>query len=136
MFGDHSRGSGSGSNFYDSMRPMTSSAAIVEGFQAQLKLREGELVQMQLELANIERSRDNLSAEVTRLTQKLDSLGTLEEELAYVKKEYAAMSEKYQTMLTMYGEKVEEAEELRLDLADVKDMYKVQIEELVRKAAA
>ncbi len=33
----------------------------------------------------------------------------------------------------MYGEKVEEAEELRLDLSDVKEMYKTQIEELVRK---
>ncbi len=33
----------------------------------------------------------------------------------------------------MYGEKVEEAEELRLDLADVKEMYKTQIEELVQQ---
>ena len=33
----------------------------------------------------------------------------------------------------MYGEKVEEAEELRLDLQDVKDMYKMQIEDLLRK---
>jgi len=27
----------------------------------------------------------------------------------------------------MYGEKVEEADELRLDLQDVKDMYKAQV---------
>ena len=33
----------------------------------------------------------------------------------------------------MYGEKVEETEELRLDLQDVKDMYKMQIEDLLRK---
>ena len=32
----------------------------------------------------------------------------------------------------MYGEKVEEAEELRLDLADVKEMYKTQIQELIQ----
>ena len=31
----------------------------------------------------------------------------------------------------MYGEKVEEAEELRLDLQDVKEMYKTQIQELL-----
>ncbi len=31
----------------------------------------------------------------------------------------------------MYGEKVEEAEELSLDLGDVKEMYKAQIEELM-----
>ena len=32
----------------------------------------------------------------------------------------------------MYGEKVEEAEELRLDLQDVKEMYKIQIQELLQ----
>ena len=32
----------------------------------------------------------------------------------------------------MYGEKVEEAEELKLDLQDVKEMYKIQIEQLLR----
>ena len=35
----------------------------------------------------------------------------------------------------MYGEKVEEAEELRLDLEDVKEMYKTQIEELIQNKA-
>ena len=30
----------------------------------------------------------------------------------------------------MYGEKVEEAEELKLDLQDVKEMYKMQIDQL------
>ena len=32
--------------------------------------------------------------------------------------------------LQMYGEKTEEAEELRLDLEDVKEMYKMQIVQL------
>ena len=33
----------------------------------------------------------------------------------------------------MYGEKAEEAEELRLDLEDVKNMYKTQRDELLRQ---
>ena len=33
----------------------------------------------------------------------------------------------------LFGEKSEEAEELRLDLQDVKEMYKMQIEDLLRK---
>lgn len=33
----------------------------------------------------------------------------------------------------MYGEKVEEIQELNLDLQDVKDMYKSQIDELLRQ---
>ena len=33
----------------------------------------------------------------------------------------------YRLLLQMHGEKVEEVEELRLDLLDVKEMYKVQV---------
>ena len=31
----------------------------------------------------------------------------------------------------MYGEKVEEVDELRLDLADVKEMYKAQVSSVI-----
>ena len=34
------------------------------------------------------------------------------------------------TNFQMYGEKVEEAEELKLDLQEVKEMYKMQIDQL------
>ena len=37
------------------------------------------------------------------------------------------MDQRYNALLQMYGEKVEEAEELRLDIQDVKDMYKAQV---------
>ena len=36
----------------------------------------------------------------------------------------------------MYGEKVEEAEELKLDLQDVKEMYKMQIDQLTNVNSA
>ena len=36
-------------------------------------------------------------------------------------------------LFQLFGEKSEEAEELRLDLQDVKEMYKMQIEDLLRK---
>lgn len=41
------------------------------------------------------------------------------------------LDQRYNALLQMYGEKVEEAEELRLDLLDVKDMYKSQVVMLV-----
>lgn len=43
------------------------------------------------------------------------------------------MDQRYNTILQMYGEKAEEAEELRLDLEDVKNMYKTQIDELLQR---
>lgn len=40
----------------------------------------------------------------------------------------------YNALLTMYGEKTEENEELRMDLQDMKEMYKLQIEDLLKRS--
>ena len=37
------------------------------------------------------------------------------------------LDQRYNALLQMYGEKVEEAQELRMDLVDVKDLYKSQV---------
>lgn len=45
--------------------------------------------------------------------------------------QYAELQEQYEAICQMYGEKVEETEELQLDLQDVKDMYRAQIDDLL-----
>lgn len=45
--------------------------------------------------------------------------------------QFAELQQQYDTMQQMYGEKVEETEELQLDLQDVKDMYRAQIDDLL-----
>ena len=42
----------------------------------------------------------------------------------------------YQALLLMYGEKQEEVNELRMDVADVKQMYREQIQELMGRSTA
>lgn len=37
------------------------------------------------------------------------------------------MQSRYSAVLQMYGEKAEEADELRMDLDDIKNMYKQQV---------
>lgn len=46
---------------------------------------------------------------------------------------FSELQTQYDALLEMYGEKEEEAQELRLDLQDVKEMYKVQIDDLLRQ---
>merc|ERR1719369_1555187 len=116
-------------SLYESVK-MGNTTALLENMQSQLKLKEAELVQLQAEYANMERVKDTMGQELTKLTIKADQIDTLKEELALLKDEYQTLQQKYQTMLTMYGEKVEEAEELKLDLQDVKEMYKMQIDQL------
>ena len=53
-----------------------------------------------------------------------------------LEKQLTALNElqtRYDALLQMYGEKMEECQELRLDLEDVKEMYKIQVSELGKK---
>ena len=43
------------------------------------------------------------------------------------------MESRYNAALQLYGEKVEEADELRMDLDDIKQMYKQQVKVFQRE---
>lgn len=45
--------------------------------------------------------------------------------------QFNQLQEQNDAILQMYGEKVEETQELQLDLQDVKDMYRAQIDDLL-----
>ncbi|KAJ4926657.1 hypothetical protein JOQ06_014406 [Pogonophryne albipinna] len=104
---DHSLGnmtmsmSMSGTNLYEAAR-LSGGSSVMENLQSQLKLREGEIAQLQFEISSLERMH------------------------------LKDLQQRHNTILQMYGEKAEEAEELRLDLIDVKNMYKCQIDELLK----
>ncbi|XP_033821902.1 TATA element modulatory factor [Periophthalmus magnuspinnatus] len=134
---DHSLGnmslsvSMSGTNLYEAAR-LSGGSSIIENLQSQLKLREGEIAQLQLEIAGLERSRSVMAEELVRLTNQNDDMEEKVKEIPKLKVQLKDLEQRHNTILQMYGEKAEEAEELRLDLEDVKNMYKTQIDELLR----
>lgn len=89
--------------------------------------------QLQWELCRRDAERDALNAEVSSLAAKLEDLSTQSTELQSAKDSLTDIQTKYDALLQMYGEKVEESQELRLDLEDVKDMYKTQIDQLLKR---
>ncbi|XP_075839504.1 TATA element modulatory factor [Microtus pennsylvanicus] len=133
---DHSFGpmssSASGSNLYEAVR-MGAGSSIIENLQSQLKLREGEISHLQLEISNLEKTRSIISEELVKLTNQNDELEEKVKEIPKLRVQLRDLDQRYNTILQMYGEKAEEAEELRLDLEDVKNMYKTQIDELLRQ---
>uniref|UniRef100_A0A8D0GYD6 TATA element modulatory factor 1 n=1 Tax=Sphenodon punctatus TaxID=8508 RepID=A0A8D0GYD6_SPHPU len=131
---DHSFGSmsTSGSNLYDAVR-MGAGSSVIENLQAQLKLREGEIAHLQLEIGNLERTRSIMAEELVKLTNQNDEFEEKVKEIPKLRAQLRDLDQRYNTILQMYGEKAEEAEELRLDLEDVKNMYKTQIDELLRQ---
>merc|ERR1712223_1800348 len=98
-----SRGIGAG---YDSMRMLIggnpgSSSAMLESLQSQLKQKEGENVQLQMELARLDKVKSNLTLELTRLSTEAEKCETLTLEHEELQKLYQEAEGKYQTMLTV-----------------------------------
>ncbi|KAM3620885.1 uncharacterized protein V6R79_003300 [Siganus canaliculatus] len=121
----------SGANLYEAAR-LSGGSSIIENLQSQLKLREGEIAQLQLEITSLERSRSVMAEELVRLTNQNDEMEEKVKEIPKLKVQLKDLEQRHNTILQMYGEKAEEAEELRLDLEDVKNMYKTQIDELLQ----
>ncbi|XP_070815161.1 TATA element modulatory factor [Chaetodon trifascialis] len=121
----------SGTNLYEAAR-LSGGSSIIENLQSQLKLREGEIAQLQLEISSLERSRSVMAEELVRLTNQNDEMEEKVKEIPKLKVQLKDLEQRHNTILQMYGEKAEEAEELRLDLEDVKNMYKTQIDELLQ----
>ncbi|XP_036387596.1 TATA element modulatory factor isoform X1 [Megalops cyprinoides] len=132
---DHSFGtmtlSVSGSNLYEMAR-LAGGSSVIENLQSQLKLREGEIAQLQIEISSLEKTRAIMAEELVKLTNQNDEMEEKVKEIPKLRVQLKELEQRHNTILQMYGEKAEEAEELRLDLEDVKNMYKTQIDELLK----
>ncbi|CAH1794163.1 unnamed protein product [Owenia fusiformis] len=122
---------GNKASLYDSLR-QTGAATIMENLESQLKLREGEILQLQSEIGSLERTRESMARELVNLSTHNDELQEKLDVLEDIREKYTELDGRYNAMLLMYGEKEEQVQELRLDLADVKEMYKTQIDQLLR----
>ncbi|XP_063623742.1 TATA element modulatory factor [Cydia splendana] len=95
---------------------MTSQAGVDE-LLSQLQRRDGELRAAQARALQLSAERNTLRDHVASLRARLD--------------DYQSVQEQYDALLQMYGEKEEQLEELKLDLQDVTQLYKAQLDELV-----
>ncbi|XP_021343088.1 TATA element modulatory factor-like isoform X10 [Mizuhopecten yessoensis] len=130
--GSSGLGSLTKSSLYENIRH-SGAANLLENLQSQLKLREGEITQLQSEIQQLERTRESMARELVNLTNQNEDLKSQVESLPVIKNQMQDLNQRYNAMLQMYGEKVEEAEELKMDLHDVKEMYKTQIDHLLTK---
>lgn len=101
--------------------------------QTGLKQREGELQQLHWEMNRREQERKLLNSQIASLMARVEDLEAKLKEHESVKVQFAELHQQYDTLCQLFGEKVEENEELKLDLQDVKEMYKSQIDELLEK---
>ena len=120
---------------YDSIRTGSNSTSVFENLQAQLKQKDGEIQQLQWELSRRNTERDALNTELSTLTLKIEELNNKVSNVTVLKESLQEIQTRYDALLQMHGEKMEENEELRLDLQDIKEMYKIQIDQLLKRDA-
>jgi len=118
---------------YDSLRQAGSSTLAMESVQSQLKLREGEISQLRSEIGQLERTRESMARELVNLSNQNDDLLEVKVQHEALQAQFQELNVRHSSLLQMYGEKEEQVQELRLDLLDVKDMYKSQIDTLLSK---
>ncbi|XP_063691982.1 TATA element modulatory factor-like [Bolinopsis microptera] len=109
------------------------SSYLMEKMASQLKQSQSELISYQEQIRSLSLSKASLSAEITNVSKKCGELEQKIVDLPLIKKENKELQTRYDTLLQMYGEKAEEVHELQLDLTDVREAYKAQIEQLLAK---
>lgn len=119
---------------YDSLRH-TGAIAVLESLEAQLKEKEGEITLLQSEISDLERTRESMARELVNLSTENEKLQQKTKDYPILMDKYKELEKRYDALLTMFGEKQEEADELRLDLADVKTLYRAQIDDLLKQTS-
>ncbi|KAF6017254.1 hypothetical protein EB796_024437 [Bugula neritina] len=129
--------SSGGVSLYENLRHH-STTSLLESLESQVKQREGEshnsrTLYYMVNIQEYEKTRESLTKEMIKLSEENSSQELRIQQLLKVHHQYKDLNSRYQALLQMYGEKEEEVSELRMDLVDVKQMYKQQIDALLSK---
>ncbi|GBG60929.1 hypothetical protein CBR_g16051 [Chara braunii] len=98
-----------------------------------LRQKEGELASYASRLAALESTRDSLAEELVKSTTQCESYKAEASSLPGLRAELEALRKRHASALELMGERDEQVEELRADLADIKQMYREQIDMLVNQ---
>ncbi|KAK4876753.1 hypothetical protein RN001_009259 [Aquatica leii] len=105
----------------------------LQTMQSNLKQRDGEVQQLQWELNRREHEKNLLSNELSKLLTRVEELEEKCNKFDRLQAEFVEVQQQYDMLCQLYGEKVEQNEELKLDLLDVKELYKAQLDELLQQ---
>lgn len=107
--------------------------ASVEQLEAFLSQRDGEIASYMSRLASLESTRNALAEELVKATTQCEKFRTEASSLLHLRSEMESLRRRHASALELMGERDEQVEELKADLADVKQMYREQIDMLVNQ---
>ena len=108
------------------------SVQLVERMSASVRRLESEKAASKDELARLTAQRDESRKEVVALMREVEQKRAGDEKIKVLEEKLRLVNERHQTTLEMLGEKSELVEELRADVADVKQMYRDLVNSTMR----
>ncbi|MCJ1314345.1 hypothetical protein MMC25_008026 [Agyrium rufum] len=108
------------------------SVQVVERLSAAVRRLESEKAASQEEFDRLLAQRDEARQQVVSYMQEAEQKKAADAKVQSLEDEIIKLNQRYQTTLEMLGEKSELVEELRADVADVKQMYRDLVENTIR----
>ena len=108
------------------------SVQLVERMSAAVRRLESEKAATRDELDRMSLERDEARKQVVALLEEVDSKRTLDKKVSELEQKVAETSQRYQTTLELLGEKSEAVEELKADIADMKQIYRDALEKSMK----
>jgi chromosome segregation ATPase len=91
---------------------------------ATVRRLESERAASKDELARLTAQRDGARQEVVELMREVEEKRNTDSRIQELEAEVTKLDQRYQTTLEMLGEKSEQVEELKADIADLKKIYR------------
>ncbi|SZF00118.1 unnamed protein product [Blumeria hordei] len=108
------------------------SVQLVERMSSAVRRLECEKAATKEDLARLSTQRDEARAEIIKLMREVENKREIKNKLLMLENEMNEVKERYETTLIMLGEKSEEVDELRGDIADIKTMYRELVERTIK----
>lgn len=108
------------------------SVQLVERMSAAVRCLESEKAALNDELARLSAQRDEAREEVLTLMREIEQKREVDEKVKRLETEVTEINERYQTTLEMLGEKSEQVDELRADVADMKSIYRELLDKTIK----
>ena len=117
-----------GRNAHDLISASTAGAGpsvqLVERLSTNVRRLESEKAAAKDEMARLSTQRDEARKEVVNLMREAEQKRMADDRLAKLDKQHKDLTSKYEATLELLGEKTEQVDELKADVADVKQMYR------------
>ena len=108
------------------------SVQLVERMSAAVRRLESEKASHKDELARLLTQRDEAMEQVVGLMKEAEEKRAADEKAKKLEKDVEELNGRYLTILEMLGEKSERVEELKADVADLKQMYRELVDSTMR----